>query len=199
MNPIALNHAQTDLSRARAALERLENAGSLDAAADAWTDFLTAAGRIFTKLEQGAKTNGKSSHWFGLKKHARKTDPLLAYIHHARNSIEHALEDVTNKDDGGIGINFTKGGFSGDLHLDTRGPTPMFDYRSADPENIPILKIIRPHLRLLSVRDMRAGRVYMPPTTHLGQIVDDRSPAGVARLALRFVEQMVTEAAALPR
>jgi hypothetical protein len=59
---------------------------------------------IYSKLEQGAKGCGPSDAWFGRKKYDRKTDPLLRYIHHARNADEHGLEAVTSHDPASLSV-----------------------------------------------------------------------------------------------
>jgi hypothetical protein len=62
-----------------------------------WENFLIAANGIYSKLERGAKTNGKSKAWYGRKKHERKNDPLLSYLHHARNAAEHGIQRITSR------------------------------------------------------------------------------------------------------
>ena len=63
----------------------------------AWIDFVAAAATIYSKLEQGAKGNASSEGWFSRKKHDRKVDPLLSYIHHTRNAEEHTIEAITER------------------------------------------------------------------------------------------------------
>jgi hypothetical protein len=71
------------MERAERALDEFREATSYAAAESAWTDLLLASGTFFSKLEQGAKGASSSEYWFGLKKHQRKTDPVLRYIHMA--------------------------------------------------------------------------------------------------------------------
>ena len=74
---------------------------------EAWSNFLTMANRAYTKLEQGAKDNGKHRAWFGRQKHERRQDPSLRYIKNARDADEHGLERITERASGGIGIKFS--------------------------------------------------------------------------------------------
>lgn len=96
MDKVAVAIASEHLARA-AALRGVENAHTLTEIEAARSDFLVAANRVFSKLEQGAKTNGTSKGWFGRKKHDRRTDPALRYVHHARNADEHRLKKVTER------------------------------------------------------------------------------------------------------
>ena len=97
MDPNAVEQAQVRLRKAEKALEALKEADGYEAAEDAWTDFLLAASTIYTKLEQGSKSNNRSSGWFSRKKKERKDDPLLKYLHRARNSDEHGIERIDER------------------------------------------------------------------------------------------------------
>src|SRR5690606_27755019 len=97
MDPQAVEQAKIRLKKAETAIARLKSADSFEQAEDAWTDFLSATSTIYSKLEQGAKVNGKSSAWFGRKKKERKDDPLLRYLHYARNSDEHGVQRLVER------------------------------------------------------------------------------------------------------
>jgi hypothetical protein len=94
MDAQAVEQAKTKLRKAEKSLETLKAADGYDAAEEAWSDFLLAASTIYSKLEQGSKAKGSSAGWFGRKKKERKDDPVLRYLHHARNSDEHGIERV---------------------------------------------------------------------------------------------------------
>jgi hypothetical protein len=93
MDSRALAAARTRLARAKNAVAGLDKATTVEEMHSGWWAFLLAADGIYSKLEQGAKGTSKSEPWFGKVKHLRKTDPLLLYIHQARNSDEHGIED----------------------------------------------------------------------------------------------------------
>jgi hypothetical protein len=88
MNPSAVLQAKQRLLKLEKALSALRSATTVEDAEEAWTDFLLAASTIYSKLEQGSKGYAKTEPWFGKKKKERKDDPLLRYLHYARNSDE---------------------------------------------------------------------------------------------------------------
>jgi hypothetical protein len=181
MNQTAVKQANERLVRARDAhLRIVESDKSLApfaVTAAAWTDFLLAASVIYSKLGRGSRGHGTSEAWFGRLKHERKTDQLLSYIHHARNADEHGIGATTN-------------------------PLPHhFGEIKQEPSGTPGLVnvTIKIHisLMLMPVYDDRFGDMFPVPTTHLGQPVEDPSPAEVSRLALQYLERIVAEAATL--
>jgi len=76
MDAQAVEQAKGRLQRAERSLDRLKAATNYDEAEEVWSDFLLAAATIYTKLQQGSKSNGTSSGWFGRKKKERREDPL---------------------------------------------------------------------------------------------------------------------------
>jgi hypothetical protein len=107
MDAQAVERAKGRVRRAEKALQALKEATNYDEAEEAWSNFLLAASTIYSKLEQGSKSKGKSAGWFGRKKKERKDDPLLRFLHHARNSDEHGIERVAQR--GGNQFDLTDG------------------------------------------------------------------------------------------
>ena len=95
MKVAGLDAARERLRRAQSALERLEQAMTNRERETAWSEFLLASHALYSKLEHGSKGCGKSEAWFGRKKHERKNDELLCYIHHARNTDDHGITGTT--------------------------------------------------------------------------------------------------------
>src|SRR5438045_1159874 len=95
MKTTAIDKAHEHLELARAAAENLHAENGFKPYQQAWSLFLSQVSRFYSKMEQGSKGCGKSEGWFGRKKHERRSDPLLSYIHHARDADEHGLECVT--------------------------------------------------------------------------------------------------------
>jgi hypothetical protein len=93
----AVVQAAARLAKAEKSLGALKAASNFDEAEEAWSDFLLAASGIYAKLEQGAKGSRKSAGWFGRQKKARKDNPVLNYLHRARNSDEHGIRRVTKR------------------------------------------------------------------------------------------------------
>ena len=194
MDPLAVKQAQMRLERAKQALAILETKKVSPAEIQtAWSNFLLAANNIYSKLEQSAKANGKSKAWFGRVKHIRKTDELLSYIHHARNSEEHDLAgSLLTK---GIGfipadsrITFTES--------DDGSPTNIFIPKNIKPGEA-IGRMTAPETRLMPVKDDRDKDVFPLPSSHLGKPLADNSLIAVMRLALQYLDGLVSEAAAL--
>jgi len=194
MDPDAVDQAKVRLRKAETALATLTAADSFEAAEDAWTDFLTASATIYSKLEQGAKAGAQSRQWFGQKKKQRKDDPLLRYLHHARNSDEHGIERVISRfhDTGPIW-----------------GQQPKFG------ERIPVnIQAIDPdtgefgepvggfypgsRIKLIRVHDRRYGDSFDVPGTHLGQAIPyPDEAADIASLGLAYLRGLVDEAEGL--
>jgi hypothetical protein len=188
MDTFAATAASQALQKARACLETMKNSKQPDTFHQAWSEFLSAAHRIFSKLEQGAKTNGTSGAWFGRRIHERRTDPLLAYIHHARNSDEHGLAELSRVEGRKLGAPYVESVFT----LGTLGRGPR---RVADVTMIPI-EIDPASAKMFPIVDR--GCTYDPPTEHLGKKIDNPSPITVGELTLAFLETMVAEARRLP-
>jgi hypothetical protein len=98
MQKAAIDKAVDRLASAKARLKDLESSKSYETARRSWYDFLFASNAVFAILEQGAKGSNQSENWFGRRKRQRKDDPLLCYLHHARNADEHKTESVTELD-----------------------------------------------------------------------------------------------------
>jgi hypothetical protein len=192
MKKIAVEQARSRFEKAQSAILAMEQSKDFSAAETAWSDFLLATSAVYSKLEQGAKGSGSSEGWFGRKKHDRRTDPLLSYIHHARNADEHGIEPVTERKEGSLKI-----GGGGAYRFDgTVGEqTDLTVTHLAGPP--PIVKIELPHVKLVTVKDSRYGDNFDPPTKHLGEEVRDQSPLNVAKLALSYLESLLAEAAEL--
>ena len=193
MHKKAVEQARERLRRAEAALpdiNELQDAFVYEKFELAWSNFLLAASTIYSKLEQGAKSDKKSGEWFARIKHERRTDPLLSYIHHARNADEHGLQDFTKRrtpelvptdsnstvqrdaDGNMVGINFTVGRSSSGIILPSRSD-------------------------LATVYDDRYNDSFDPPTEHLGEPLPDQKPSTIAHLAYDYLRKMVDVADAM--
>jgi hypothetical protein len=191
MKHAAVRQATERLKRAREALARMEKTAASYAAFErAWSDFLLSCSGVYSKLEQGAKGCGMSEGWFGRKKHDRKRDELLRYLHQARNADEHGVG-------GTLLLYATIEAVRGKLHAiqfttsdDDATFTPIGD-KDADMK-------VRKHIGLKVVSDSRYGDVFLPPTEHLGQRLNEPTALDVARLGLSYLERLVGEACQLP-
>ena len=191
MKQEALYQAKVRFDSAKDAAARMQNSQTYVAAENAWSDFLIAAGAIYAKLEQGAKGCSDSQSWFSRIKGDRKSDQLLYYIHHARNTEEHDingsllaranLEYVGSASDIGVSVGADR--------------EPKYIAR---PNSGTKIRVVEKFQSLKAVKD-RSRNVIMPPTTHLGITLDDPKAAEVARLAITYLESLLADAAKLPQ
>jgi hypothetical protein len=175
MDRTAIDAARTEYTRARESLVVVATTNDFTALEKHWASFLVSAGRVFTKLEQGAKVCNKSKVWWGNKLHERRTDPLLRYLWHARNADEHTLQRINQLQSAHTKvIEPTKEDMEQlerAMKNETRPWTPL-GMVEWTPE----------HVLLLAVTDR--GVRYDPPKDHLGQPITNTSPAHIGGLAL---------------
>ena len=188
MEKLAARHAWESLHKARNSHGKLVNAQSAGEAESAWSDFLYAAGRIYSKLEKGSKGHSKSEPWFGRVKNERRTDALLSYIHHARNTDYHGIENVTERK-----LRLTLRGEKGarlyGLVVDHGGQAHHH------PLNTKVIAETTVGLQLSLVIDDRFGDTFNPPESHLGKAIQDRTPKGISTLAMKYLERLVRDGA----
>jgi hypothetical protein len=95
MRPEGVAAAVREVKRAVRAHSRISRAETPEDAEDEWTVFLGHAGKVYTKLRAACYGHPRDFGWFGKKLDDRARDPLLLYIHKARNSDTHRLERLT--------------------------------------------------------------------------------------------------------
>lgn len=193
MKAAAIEQARARLAKARGAATDLAKADSFAAFQVLWSDFLIAAAGIYSKLEQGAKGSGVSEAWFGRKKHDRKKDPLLSYLHHARNTDEHGIEPTAEHKPGSLTIH-------GDIHLNGMINGPAGTALRVAPiagGRPPEIRYAPARIVLVPVTDPRYNDTFHPPASHLGEPLSDTSPIAVASLALTYFESLLAEATKL--
>jgi hypothetical protein len=201
MNLIAFEKALEHLELAKVAASKLTLDSGVKAYELAWRDFLAEASRIYSKLESGSKGNSKSEPWFAKKKHDRKKDPLLQYIHQARDAAEHGFHYVTRTRARGGTISFPKTQeVSVSMHvkmnedgtMDIRNPT----VKTPEGEFNQML-LEEPRVELVKV--LNRGRWYDPPEMHLGKPIVGRTPASIAALAIGYLGGLLGDAGKLPK
>ena len=166
MRPEGLAAAQRELKRALRAQKRFVAGQDFEDAEDAWADFLTHANRLYVKLRAACHGQPLDWTWWKKKLDERRDDPLLAYIHHARNCDTHRLEDTTQRMPAGEYVAEIPGG--------------RFHYS------------IEQHLRPLPVTDK--GILYPNPQWHMGRPHGFADVAFMALVAGRYLQDLVAEA-----
>lgn len=194
MNPAAVSQARQRLEKAERALTNLKAATNFKEAEEAWTDFLLAASAIYSKLEQGSKGYPQSEPWFGRKKTERRNDPLLSYIHHARNSDEHGIERIVgmtppNRDGLGRQLKFNER-----VPIKFKCHDPKTGEQTAEGEGV----FAGPTIKPIRVYDRRFGDYFDPPLTHMGENIDYFDFVdGIAAAAFKYLTSLVSDAESL--
>tara|TARA_R110002049_G_scaffold141695_1_gene303464 strand:+ start:350 stop:820 length:471 start_codon:yes stop_codon:yes gene_type:complete len=91
MNPEAVRQAEARLRRADRHVQILSALVGFDELEEAWCGFLSNAHTVSVKLQRGTHGHPRSLLWYSRLARDRKSDPLLQYIHQARNADEHNL------------------------------------------------------------------------------------------------------------
>ncbi len=197
MKAEAITKARSRLTRAKEAIAVLHTPEGQDRFEADWTDFLLASNTVYTVLEQGAKATPQSRQWFGRKKLERRRDPLLQYLHQARNADEHGLEatyDCTNQT---LDVTFPPGHAPKTTTIKLDDGTEITADVPANSEGM-LIEVRLFHL--VTVRDSRYGTAYDPPAEHLGLPLEHgTNPLFVADLALDYLDALIDEAGKLVR
>lgn len=200
MKPIAIEKARDHLELAKQAASRLALDQGFKPFEQAWSEFVAQASRIYGKLEQGAKGCNASDSWFRAKKAERKSDALLSYLHHARNSDEHGLDYITRRGADAMTLGFpetneVKVGF--EMMIDGKGGMHIRNPKIESPNGgVDRVEIVNPRVELVPVRDR--GVSYNPPEMHRGRPIVNRGPDGISGLALSHLEALLEAASKLP-
>ena len=192
MKQRAVEQAREKLARAERAVETLQSATSFETAREAWVDFLHAASGLYSKLEQGSKSNGRSMGWFGQKKKERRSDPLLRYLHFARNSDQHGLRLITELEPGSAAIQGKQLPFGERRHITIIPVDPVTG--QPQPDKAAAAFVPGPSLRLIRAHDDRFHDFCDPPKEHLGRPITNHFPNAVAVLGLFYLKDLVAEA-----
>jgi hypothetical protein len=193
MKKAAIEKSQLRLEKARAALDRARDSASFEEFESSWTDFLISLNAIPVVLERGARSVPKNQQWwFSKKKPQINDDPLLCYLHQARNVDEHGLEPTTARLPGGIGLGRNQDVYIEHMSGGPQGVVGRVHTLGGEPLRVGITP---PHCRLVAVTDDRFGTTFEPPIEHLGKPLESTMPVAVGRLALAYYEALVAEAA----
>jgi hypothetical protein len=186
MKKAGVDKARKRLALARKHLEAARHALAFEAFEVEWYQLLVAANSADAIVESTANRDNADRPWYGYKVRQRKKDPLLRYMHQARNVDEHGIEAVTESTPARIEI------WGDDIkihNLAIRGRMVKGELGGN-----PTIKAMPSSVQLVTVRDDRYGDEFEPPREHLGKPLTDGSPLNVARLWLSYLEALVAEA-----
>lgn len=198
MNNGAVGKARERLASVRARLADLQSAKDYASTSRHWYEFLLAGNGVFNVLEQGVKGSNKSEAWFGKKKHERKIDPLLRYLHQARHVDEHGLGPVTEREGPKtVLVEDGKPIAAIENMVGNKGTFRSLGEQPIDPKKVNELRIYWETAKLIPV--FNRGVRYDPPTEHKGSKIDDPAPmtVAIAKLMVQYLEQLVAEAETL--
>ncbi|MBZ0141117.1 MAG: hypothetical protein K8H87_15320 [Pseudorhodoplanes sp.] len=198
MKADAVGRARERLASAQARLTDLQSAKDYVSTSRYWYEFLLASNGVFNVLEQGAKGSNKSKAWFGNKKHERRSDSLLRYLHQARHVDEHGLGPVTELEKPKVVlVEDGKPIAAVENMVGNKGIFRNLEDQPMDPKKISEMRIYRETAKLIPV--FNRGVRYDPPTEHMGSKIEGPEPmtVAVAKLMVQYLEPMVAEAETL--
>jgi hypothetical protein len=188
LDKAAIDAACTEYARAAESLAVVATTNNFATLEKNWASFLVSAGRIFTKLEQGAKVSGKSRAWWGKQLHQRRTDPLLGYLWHARNADEHTLQRINQ-------LQPAEAKVIKPPKEDIEQLERAMNNETRPWAHVGTVEWTPEHVLLLPLVDR--GVRYDVPTEHLGKPIENSSPAHIGGLALAYLDAMLKEAKTL--
>lgn len=185
-----LDKARKRLAEAFASVEQLERATAWEDFEAGWSRFLSAINATYNILGASSRGEPKSEGWFSKIQGLRRSDDLLGYLMHARNSNDHGIDSVLERKPGGLGI----GKGAREVHIEKlvveKGKiTTLRGSQDGGPLRV---EIIPERIELRPVIDR--GVEYAPPTSFLGKEIPDRSPAAVGKVGLEFIARLFAEA-----
>jgi len=186
MNKDGLEQAQARFMRINRAAGMIASSAPVKEREAAWLDIIAAFGTLYSKLEQASKATPEATRWFREKKETRKQDPLLQYMHHARNADEHTLVRVATGAQFAVKAVVAEGGGTLGVAYDAAGRPFMVSEGMANP------KLYENEVMLHTAIDR--GVSYQPPTMHMGQHIADTTARAIAPLIVAYAERLLQDA-----
>jgi len=207
MAELNLKKSQKALRAARAHLTTMQGAKNFAALEDAWRAGLSALEQCWNAAEHSVKLTKTPAvaEWIKEYRDIRRTDEMVCYLHHARNSEDHSIRDSVMWIPGRISIGIAAGQrplslteeqrrFFGlgpnshayalpDMQIDGNG---RISYFHGDPRAV---QRVPERLETLPVIDR--GVAYPVPRTHLGIALPTAHPVQLLDLGIRFYEELV--------
>jgi hypothetical protein len=184
-----LNPAKKELIRAKRCVSRMKLAKSYDEYDEAWSDFLSRIENVFNRIKVAAEYHQKYPSFSSKTNYLRSTDSLLIYLKQARNAAHHGIADTSKFVSGGFSINPIIPGAPfhlKSLTIDKNGNATIVP-------GSPMKLELHPNT-VEAIPCRNRGVTYSPPTTHLGKILESKSPILIAELAIEFYSTYLLEA-----
>ncbi|HZW15198.1 MAG TPA: hypothetical protein VFF66_02970 [Brevundimonas sp.] len=182
------------LKKAKRSLQLCRGARNFEEFESYWSEFLIHAGGVLNALDTGSKITPQGRQWYGDIKRAGRNDPLVSYMHQARNIEEHDAQSVSEHNPGGVGI----GGSGEDVYISNLVIGPEFFRNPAlaikgkawnQHGRTPSVSVTPagPVLRPVTYRDV----VFTPPTEHRGRPLADTRPLAIGAAYIGYLEGLV--------
>ena len=172
---------QQELAIARDLVEKMKRARSLAELEELWKPYLRHLDRTWNKAEAHFSRSPKWSGWQGKYLKERSKDPLICYLVQARNIEEHSIDEITEKRDGFLGVDPAGPGQILRFSLQTGANGEIVNFKANTPARITFSPS---HVALLPVSNR--GRVYQPPTSHLGDPINPNDIIAIATIGIQF-------------
>ncbi|QIG33085.1 hypothetical protein FY047_10485 [Leclercia adecarboxylata] len=184
-----LNPAKKELIRAKRCVSRMKLAKTYDEYDEAWSDYLSRIENVFNRIKVAAEHHQKYPSFSSKTNHLRSTDSLLIYLKQARNSAHHGIADTSKFVSGGFSINPATPG--GALHI--KSLTIDGDGNATIIPGSPMKLELHPST-VEAIPCRNRGVTYNPPTAHLGEVLESKSPILIADLGIEFYNSYLLEA-----
>ena len=177
-----------ELEKAKETISAMESSESLGQFEEQWKEFLRRTERTWNKAHAHFGKSPKWNSWQRKVEQQRKSDELLLYLVQARGADEHTVNEISERQPGGIGINPAVGNSLFIERMEIRNGQ-IVELRSPQAIRIDLLPA---QIRLLPVTNR--GRKYEVPTSHLGSRIDPSNVIEIAKAAYSFYEKVLAEA-----
>lgn len=200
------------LDKARRALFECRNASSDHDLLSAWASLLVSGVGVIHAIEAGSRGTPQGRQWMGKVRRDGRNDPLVSYMHQARNDEEHEADPAivrppnlplcwVDPETGEFTPFFDGNEFDyGNPKLSEDGRAVTFGryrrIREAGKRRLVIGRSVD-QLALRPLTDQRFKTVFLPPLEHQGKRVDNLGPVEIAELFVRYLEDLVDEAASI--
>lgn len=175
-----------ELAKAKACIEAMRNARSLDEFEEHWKNFLHKLERVWNKTFHHYSKSPKWNGWKGKYEHLRKKDPLLSYLVNARGADEHTVNEITSRKPGGIGINPAEGNSLYIEHMTiNKGQISIRSPQKIRVDFIPAKTVLVPVIN--------RGRTYPVSASHRGNSIDPTKVTDIAETAVEFYKEFLDE------
>ncbi len=156
-----------------------------------WTDFLVWLDRVWNKAEAYYCHSPSWPGWKGEYCKFRAEDPLLIYLRHARNTVEHRIEEIGEVRMGHTDIGFAPGLPPGRITIDrlviVNGA--VADYQGPWP-----LQVTKTPAKYQLKPVVNRGVTFNVPESHLGIDLKDDNAVTLASAGLSFYADFLDDA-----